>query len=231
MRIHYFQHVPFEGLGSIADWIRRKKHALSGTRFFSNEKLPEIDPIDWLIVMGGPMGIYDIDPYPWLNAERKFIETAISRGKVVLGICLGAQLVADALGAKIYQNRHKEIGWFPVTFFPQEDPSGFFDVFPEKLSVFHWHGDTFDLPPGASLIASSDACVNQAFTFNDQVFAFQFHLESTEESVRELIRHCGDEIKIGPYIQSSGEMLSEKSRFQDINKLMDSILESIESRV
>ena len=104
MKIHYFQHVPFEGLGNIEDWIKSKGHTLSSTHFFKNDTLPQLSEIDWLIVMGGPMNVYEENLYPWLAAEKKFIAKAINEGLRVLGICLGAQLIAAALGAKVYPN-------------------------------------------------------------------------------------------------------------------------------
>ena len=118
MRIHYFQHVPFEGLGSIEDWIRSEGYDLFSTRFYRNDPLPELDRIDWLIVMGGPMGANDDHIYPWLAAEKKFIGEAIKKGVRILGICLGAQLIASVLGARVYPNAHKEIGWFHVRLTP-----------------------------------------------------------------------------------------------------------------
>ena len=112
MNIHCIQHVPFENPGSIGDWIKHKGYRLSTTRLYGGESLPDIDPIDWVIIMGGPMGIYDEDKYPWLKEEKVFIKNALDKGKVVIGICLGAQLIAGVLGAKIYKNRYREIGYF-----------------------------------------------------------------------------------------------------------------------
>src|SRR2546428_2396131 len=117
MNIHYFQHVPFEGLGCIEDWANRKSHVLSSTRFFEKHTLSDLKTIDWLIVMGGPMGVYDESEYLWLKEEKEFIKKAIDANKVVIGICLGSQLIAEVLGAKVYKNKFTEIGWFPVEVF------------------------------------------------------------------------------------------------------------------
>ena len=227
MNIHCIRHVPFEGPGSIGDWAKHKGYRLSTTRLYGGESLPDIDPIDWMIIMGGPMGIYDENKYPWLREEKAFIKNAVDKGKVVIGICLGAQLIADALGAKIYKNRYREIGWFPIKFTRERQASKLCKMFPEEILAFHWHSDTFDLPSEATLLASSEACENQAFGWEDRVFGFQFHLEITAMGAAALIEHCGHEIVKGKYIQSADEILSEKSSFHEINRLMDKFLENL----
>jgi len=121
MRIHYLQHVPFEDLSSIDPILREKGHELTATHLYKGQQIPLVKEIDWLIVMGGPMGIYDEAKHPWLNVEKLFIKQAIESNKIVLGICLGAQLIADALGAKVCQNRHREIGWFNISRSPEVD--------------------------------------------------------------------------------------------------------------
>src|SRR3990172_6021504 len=139
MNIHYFQHVPFEGLGCIEGWAQALGHHLSATRFFENEPLPEIEAIDWLVVMGGPMGAGDEDKYSWLPLEKIFIEKAIGQAKVVIGVCLGAQLIADVLGAKVYPNEYKEIGWFPIQITDEGQISSLFGFLPSQFNVFHLH--------------------------------------------------------------------------------------------
>ena len=226
-KIHYFQHVPFEGLGSIEEWITLSGHSLTSTRFFESTVLPEISDIDWLIVMGGPMSVNNEKQYPWLAAEKKFIRQAIDEGKTVLGICLGSQLVSAALGAKVYQNKEKEIGWFDIelTCFAKSDKL-FFDI-ENRIKVFHWHGDTFDLPEKAVLLAFSKGCKNQAYSYKDKVLALQFHLEPTENSLRQMIDFGRGELKSGKYVQTEQELkkydlLIESSReilFTILNRL------------
>ena len=150
MRIHHLQHVPFEGLGSIEEHLIRQGHQLSATHFYLNQKMPELEDFEALIVMGGPMGVADVTDYPWLTSEMNLIDRAISSGKKVLGICLGAQLISAALGARVYRNNCREIGWWPVS--TVENVTGS-DLLPESFVPFHWHGDTFDLPEGANLLA------------------------------------------------------------------------------
>lgn len=224
IRIHYFQHVPFEGLGHIRSWALSRGHHISATRWYTEDRLPEIEDIDWLIVMGGPMNIDEEDLYPWLVTEKRFIARAMEQGKIVLGICLGAQLIAAAAGARIYANAQKEIGWFPVYLTEEARGSSLQGILPQAFPAFHWHGDTFHLPTGAIRLASSDGCRNQAFSLGDHVLALQFHLESTVDSVGELIVHCGQEIVPGPTIQKPEDMLAAGENFQQCNRLMEGIL-------
>lgn len=230
MRIHYFQHVPFEGLGSIETWAGANRHPLTATRFYQSDPLPRIDDIDWLIVMGGPMGVYDEDQYAWLVAEKRLIEQAITRDQVVIGICLGAQLIADVLGARVYPNRVKEIGWFPIELTETGRRSPLFDFLPITLHVFHWHGDTFDLPPGAVHIAQSEACQHQAFVYRERVIGLQFHLESTPAGVEDMLRNCSGDLVAGRYIQSPQQMLQPRENFGRINEAMREILGRLQAK-
>lgn len=227
MNTHYFQHVPFEGLGSIEDWVRRGRHALGATRFHRGEALPAVEDVDLLVVMGGPMNIYEEAKYPWLAQEKRFIERAIAAGRHVLGVCLGAQLVADVLGARVYANTDKEIGWFPVETTAAAQASGLFGAFPARLEVFHWHGDTFDIPAGAVHVARSAGCAHQAFVYDERVVGLQFHLETTPASAQQLIAQCADEIVAGRYIQTPQEMLADARRFDAINHVMQGLLDRL----
>ena len=187
-----------------------------------------MDCFDWLIVMGGPMNIYQEKEYPWLVKEKQFIDEAIKAGKIILGICLGAQLIADVLGGKVSKNDYKEIGWFPVTKTVEGEKSRFFKVLPDRFMAFHWHGDTFDLPPGALRLAESQCCKNQAFEYNGKVFGFQFHLESSEASIKRLIDNCREELTEGVYIQTENEILAETSYLKEIKQNMNKLLYQIE---
>lgn len=224
MKIHYLQHVPFEGIASIETWVKSNGHFLSATRLYQDEPLPMVEELDFLVIMGGPMNIYEENKYPWLMPEKKFIEQAIKHNKIVLGICLGSQLIADVLGAKVSPNTDKEIGWFPIELTPEAQTSKTFEVLPKELTVFHWHGDTFELPLGATRMAKSDGCQNQAFIYDAKVIGLQFHLESTPSSVEKLIENGADEIVEGRYIQKPKEMLSSEDNFKKINDAMNSLL-------
>jgi GMP synthase-like glutamine amidotransferase len=225
MKAHYLQHVPFEDPANILRWADTHGIELSKTSFFSDERLPEVNQFDWLIVMGGPMNIYEENVYPWLAAEKEFIAEAVKSKKVVLGICLGAQLLADVLGGRVYRNDHKEIGWHPVNLTLEGKYSPLFNGVPERFTAFHWHGDTFHLPPGATRLASSPGCAHQAFEYGaGRVLGLQFHLESSLESIRQLIHHCGDELVEGEYIQSAEEILSRQQDIKMIQNTMDLVL-------
>ncbi|OHE78530.1 MAG: amidotransferase [Verrucomicrobia bacterium GWF2_62_7] len=228
MNLHYLQHVPFEGLASIETWAAARGHQVAVTRLHAGDPLPRLDQLDWLVVMGGPMNIYEEDKFLWLAAEKRFIKTAIEGGKVVLGVCLGAQLIADVLGGPVHRNAHKEIGWFPVRKTGAAARSRVFEALPTELEVFHWHGDTFVLPPGAIHLARSAACENQAFICDERVVGLQFHLETTPESARLLAQHCDDDLVVGPFIQSAEAMLSDRRRFDRINETMWKLLDRLQ---
>jgi GMP synthase-like glutamine amidotransferase len=226
MKIHYFQHVPFEGLGNIEDWIRAGNYPLSATRFYAADPLPKLDEIDWLIIMGGPMGVYEDTKYSWLTVEKNFIGASIQAGKKVLGICLGAQLIAAALGEKVYPHVHKEIGWFPLKLTDEGIRSNVLRGFPAELLAFHWHGDTFHLPRGATLLAETFACRNQAFAYGNKVVGLQFHLDFTRENVEKLIENCTAELVEAPYIQTPEQMLHTAVQFGNIQKHMYKMLDN-----
>jgi GMP synthase-like glutamine amidotransferase len=222
MKAHILQHVPFEDIGSIRPWLENQQADITYTRFFDNERLPELKELDLLIVLGGPMSVNDEDIYPWLRPEKKLIFHTIQAGVPVIGICLGAQLIAGSLGASVYRNAHKEIGWFPIiSTISHEDVFRF----PSQCQAFHWHGETFDLPSGAIRLASSEACRNQAFQIGRHVFGLQFHLETTPESVRALIDHCRNELISGPYIQTEEQLQQiAASEYSGINATMNELL-------
>ncbi len=217
MRVHYIQHVTFENLANIEKWINAKQYTLTSTKLYEDAIFPDMDSFDFLIIMGGPMNIYEDDKYPWLKQEKDFINNAIKSKKLVLGICLGAQLIADILGASIYKNKHPEIGWFPITLSENINSNNIFKNMPTELDVFHWHGDTFDLPENSTLLASSEACVNQGFIYKDHVIGLQFHLEASKASVERLIQNCSDDIYQADYIQDTEEML----KYNHFNELED----------
>mgnify|MGYP006073944169 CR=1 FL=1 len=228
MNVHYLQHVPFECLGSIEAWLHNRGHRITVTRLYNNEQLPALDDIDWLIVMGGPMGVEDTTNYPWLSAEKDFIKQALTQKKIVLGICLGAQLMADVLGASVTKNPHKEIGWFPIQLTEQAKATQLGSALPTEFDVFHWHGDTFSTPDNAISLASSSACKNQGYIIDDSVLGLQFHLETTPQPALELTVHCKDDLSNSPYIQSAEDMLSQPKRFENVNKIMTTVLSYLE---
>jgi GMP synthase-like glutamine amidotransferase len=229
MKIHCIQHVKFETPGTITEWIERKNHFLSTTHLYENESFPATDTFDLLIVMGGPMNIYEYEKYPWLREEKAFLEKTIAAEKAVLGICLGAQLLANVLKAKVFKNNYKEIGWFPVSAIKEEKSEIYIlEGIPDEFTAFHWHGDTFNLPEGARWIFKSKACKNQGFIYEDRIMGLQFHLEMSEKTIRNVIENCKDEITEGEYIQSKDEMLDRKDILTESKKLMFRLMDNLE---
>lgn len=227
MLLQVIQHVPFEGPACIADWAQSKGHQLRMTRMFADDPLPQTEQFDWLIVMGGPMGVADEAQCPWLGGEKRLIRDAIEQNKTVLGICLGAQLIAACLGARVFPNQHKEIGWFPVHKVKGSENTPLGRVLPDEIEALHWHGDTFGLPNGAVHLARSDACLHQAFAVGDRVLALQFHLEMTPASAEALSRQCEYELVRAPYIQTAETILSRKGRFDAANAVMYRLLDHL----
>lgn len=218
MNIHYFQHVPFEGLGWIENWARVPGNNVTATKVYEDSRFPFVDLFDVLIIMGGPMSAKDDDIFPWMKEEKKLIEKAILKGKRVIGICLGAQLIADVLGARVYPNKDKEIGWLPIEFTEAAEKTGMFSEFQKYETVFQWHGDTFELPKGAVHIAQSEGCANQAFLFDHKILGLQFHMECTPSSVQKLIENCGEELVDGKYIQTEEQL--KQTKFIDRNNFL-----------
>ena len=227
MKVHYLQHVAFENLGCLESMLTSKGHTISCTRLFAGETLPAADSFDWLIIMGGPMGIFDETEHPWLAHEKHFIKSAIDNGRTVLGICLGAQLLAHVLGARVHPNEHREIGWFDINPAANLQHPALSTVFGKPMTAFHWHGDTFDIPEGASRLCGSEACHNQGFIFDDRVVALQFHLESTPESATALIENCAQELDGSKWVQSEGEILASPDKFKKLNLQASALIQAM----
>jgi GMP synthase-like glutamine amidotransferase len=231
LRIHYFQHVAFEGLGYIEEWALQNGHILTATRFFEEQKLPSVDDIDWLIIMGGPMGVYDDGKFPWLKTEKEFIRRVIEANKTVIGICLGSQLIAEVLGAEVFPNKEKEIGWFDVSLTPEGRKSLLFKDVEHVFEVFHWHGDTFNLPGNAVHLIESPGCKNQAFMYGDKVLGLQFHLEATAATLKEMLEHGKEELTEGNYIQCAETILARVKETEKTNLLLKQVLDKLASPI
>jgi GMP synthase-like glutamine amidotransferase len=228
LNIHYFQHVSCEDPGTILEWALDRGHNLTSTKFYENEKIPDVSQTDWLIIMGGPMNIYEEALYPWLVEEKKFIKLAIDSGKTVIGICLGSQLIAEALGARVFKNDEKEIGWFDIKVSSIAIAGKIFKGAEESLNVFHWHGDTFDLPANSTHLASSEGCRNQGFIYRDRVLAMQFHCETTEDLIRKMLENGRDDLTPGKYVQTAADILSKKEMFESNKYIMYTILDRMQ---
>ncbi|MGW8316373.1 MAG: type 1 glutamine amidotransferase [Bacteroidales bacterium] len=224
-RIHCFMHVPFEGPGVIADWAAKKGYPMEYTRFYDGDPLPDVKKVELLILMGGPMDVIDEQVNPWMAGEIDWIREYLEKGQPVLGICLGAQLIARALGADVYPGREKEIGWHNLQFLSALGSFRIWEELPNVHKVFHWHGDTFSIPERATLIASSRAFPNQGFIYRNKVIALQFHLEVTPAGVSELLENSRHELTEGPYVQNEKEILNEKGCYSANHELMFRLLD------
>ncbi len=233
MKVHIFQHVSFEGPGSIDLWLHARQAHVTTTRFYEHDPLPALDDVDLLIIMGGPMSVNDEAALPWLRDEKRFIAEAIRAGKAVLGICLGAQLIASALGARVYPGLQKKIGWFYIVARPQHVGGNGQNLFqlPETTRVFHWHGETFTLPDAATRLAGSAACALQAFQYGNRVIGLQCHLETTPADAEALLTHCREELAAAQgnlYVQTPEEIRAEPvETYRQMSALLHSLLDFI----
>ena len=204
MRIHYLQHEAFEDPGMIRQWAAARNFSLTSTLLYQAgaEDLPNIQSLDALVIMGGSMGVYDEAEYPWLTPEKLFIEQAIQAGKLVLGICLGAQLIAAVLGAKVTRNKHREIGWFPIEFSTAAVKHPILNGIASILTVFHWHGYRFAIPEGAIPLAVSFADDFSLYRYNDRILGLQFHLEMDDSSIAAMLDAGTDSLTGNGFVQN-----------------------------
>ena len=229
LRFLSIEHVPQEGVGTISAYVQDLGGQLARHKQYQQKPLsvPHSD-YDVLIAMGGPMGVNDGDRYPWLDGELRFIREAVDQGKYVLGVCLGAQMIAKSLGAEVRKNPCTEIGWFPIFFedaFLKTRPGRGLD---RQMDVLHWHGDTFAMPPGAVRIAGSEACANQGFLYEGRVLGLQFHLEMGEEEVDVMTEHFKDELVPERFVQDGEEIRARTAeRAASARRAMFSILDGL----
>lgn len=213
MKIHCLQHVDFEGPGMIAAWAEARGHEITSVPLYQQAGLPDPDDVEMLVVMGGPMGVEDEAAYPWLAGEKRCINTVIRQSKPVLGICLGAQLIARVLGAQVAPGPELEIGWFPIALRDEAIGHPLTTGLNTTLTVLHWHRDRFTWPAGALPLASSQACEQQGFLYGDHVLALQFHLEMEATGVEHILSACADDLtrEGGPWVQDADTIL-DRSR-------------------
>lgn len=228
-RIVVVQHVPFEDCGSIRFWADARGLDLDVVHLDQGDSLPRPDTFALAVLMGGPMGVKDEALHSWLPAEKEWIQSVLQSDKPMIGICLGAQLIAQVLGAEVTRNPEPEIGWYPVTRCEGEDvwPEGWAELLPRRMTCLHWHGDTFGLPPGAHALYRSEVCENQAFLCGDNVLGLQFHLETLPNNLENLIEFAGDEMIRAPWIQSADELRAGLSHLRNLHPLMFQIMDRL----
>jgi GMP synthase-like glutamine amidotransferase len=215
MKIGVLQHAAFEGPGEIGAWAAGRGHSLAIHHLYRGDALPEPDSFDLLLVMGGEMNIYQYRDWPWLKAESAFIRSALEAGKRLVGICLGGQLIADALGARVVQNTEIELGWLPIAW-TNEARSTFPELAP-TATVLHWHGDTFGLPPGAMRLAANEGCAEQGFLVPGKCLGLQFHMEVDPALTKQFVDGQAAWPK-GRFVQTPDEVLNQADKFHLENR-------------
>jgi GMP synthase (glutamine-hydrolysing) len=209
-QILVLQHVACETLGTIERALDAAGHRHRYVRPYAGDAIPaNLAGVDGMVVMGGPMGVYDTDQFPWLADEMRLVNSAVAAGKPLLGVCLGSQLLAAALDAKVAPSGRHEIGWHEVTLAGTDDP--LFAGLPDKFQALHWHGDVFDLPRGATLLARSAMTPHQAFRAGKAAYGLLFHLEVTEQAIETMAATFPDDVRKGG--QDPARLRDETKRY------------------
>ena len=221
LRIHIIQNSPDTPAGSVLEWLKPKGHAVTIVEAYKGDALPTVSDTDWLIILGGSMNVDEIEAHPWLTGVKSLLKSAIEHKTTCLGLCLGGQLLAQSLGAKVKKHDHWEVGWHGISL-GSDHVEGI-----SRLMVFQWHQDTFELPANATRVATNKITENQAFMYGENVIGLQFHPEATEEWIRE----CGEEVNypIGPHVQPKEQLLEGLVFIHPMRKWFFSLLERMES--
>ncbi|MBU6121461.1 type 1 glutamine amidotransferase [Hymenobacter siberiensis] len=229
MRFHCLQHLPDEGPGHAADWLEAHGHTLTYTKLFEpNPEFPALADFDGLLILGGAMSVHDEENLPWMRAEKAFIREALRAGKITLAICLGAQLVAEALGGEVRPNHAPEVGFWAVRFSAKSLEHPLLRGWPEKAAVLHWHVDTFTVPPGAIRVGMSAATATQGFVWGDGVIGLQFHPEMTVPMVEKLMAFEGHEhAEEQEFVQTAAQIRAKMKSVWKGRKLLETLLENL----
>ena len=221
--------MPHEGPGHAAEWLAAHGHSLTFTKLFEpNPQFPALADFDALLLLGGAMSVHDEDNLPWLREEKAFIAEALRAGKITLAICLGAQLVAAALGGEVRPNHAPEIGFWTVRFSSKSLEHPLLRGWPEKAAVLHWHLDTFTVPPGAMRVGMSAGCATQGFVWGDGVIGLQFHPEMTVPMVEKLMEFEGHETaEEQEFVQTAEQIRARLKSVWKGRKLLEALLANL----
>lgn len=229
MRIHLLEHDADDLSDTyLIRWAKQKGFEISQTYVCKNEKLPLLSSFDWLMVMGGSLSVYEENRFPWLLPEKQLIAEVLAQNKMILGICFGAQLMAEALGGTVSENSNKEIGWHEVVLTDEGQHSCLFKNVPGRFDTFHWHSDYFSMPPGCIRLAESVVTQNQAFAVkNKSAVGLQFHPEYTRGMVTYFSSVYGNQWGEGPFITPPGTVLEQTRQRPSAYRLMSVILDNM----
>jgi GMP synthase-like glutamine amidotransferase len=230
MRIHIIQHIPASNATSSITSLCPAGITFTISHSYNKHcSFPNTSEYDLLIILGGPMSTCDTQKYPWLNQEKKYIQDAINADKYIMGICLGAQLLAEALGGEVSTSDELEIGWHKVSFNDALKSSILAGIFPSQMELFHWHKDTFTLPRNAIAMGHSLGCANQGFVYNDRIIGFQFHLEATAKWAHALSEEFPEDEMNTPLIQTTKNIQEQENLFTMSNQLLNQVIQRIDT--
>jgi GMP synthase-like glutamine amidotransferase len=230
IRLHTLEHDDWNfSRTNITRWADKKGHRVESTDVFRSAPLPKLDEYDWLMVMGGSQHAWEVDIHPWLKPEKEYIGEVLEAGKVVIGVCFGAQLLAEALGGRVFTNDQPEIGWYEANLTDEGRGSFLFRDLPETFTTFHWHKDHFTLPSGGVSLAKSRPTANQAYIVPGRpVAGVQFHPEYTRRMVLEFSEVFGHDWVPNTFVAGYNAVVSQTKEMPDTYWLMEGLLNNIE---